>query len=358
MYYPVVIIVPLSIFGLAFILKNRWHRNQAILMFFYLTLFFILAQYIKTKAQVIPDYVRIPFNKESLYPENLLKFNYPFFIQPFIDERSIVTITKYLHIGTYANLAKISISLFFGGLLVIALTQFIKGLILGGYKRETVTNIFILSLFFSSLSCLLILFGLSLISIPQNNDVLINWTFVQEQRYYGIVFISIMLLALLVINNYIGLFNNRLIKITKYNIAFFAIISLMYSFPCLYITIRSQESYFLLGDKKLKYKFTNDLNLADSIDSTIKNDKAGNRKTVFISRDRISYYAGLRGASHATPEILKELYTSKEISLLIFVDEKNIDPDISYFISNRSLSPIYVKYPYKLYRYIVKPNIL
>jgi hypothetical protein len=352
-YYPLVFLFPILILMVSLYQKKKWQIIVSLSMLASIFITFLFFQLIKTHSGVLPDYVRVHQQNSRFvfFPGNLLKFNYVFALQPFIDTRSIFTITKYIHLQGIESILKFLFSASFLIITLNAVYEFSVNSFKNRLKEMREKETFIISLFFIAITSLCILMFLSFISPAQNNDILINWTFVQEPRYFSFIYVVLLFFALIVFNNYNNWFSSLLVKIQRVFLLSFAAVSILYYLPSTLVSIKTQPYYFQTGEKKFYNLQTEDLVFSMCLKEKISLNKLKGLRTVFISGSRTSNLAVILGAVFGTEAMLTN-FKPDRFSALLLLQDKDSGPGLLKFIESNKFETVYKSNSLCLYQYL------
>jgi len=206
---------------------------------------------------------------------------------------------------------------------------------------------------------------LSLTRPIQKNDVLDNWTYVQEERYYAVMWVTILLAFFFVIlqdGNQSWL--KRLILFVFF--ASFALNAPYYLYSK-YIDIKENSAYFMTGDKKMYFlQYPQNKKVRDSIIADYERlgeiirglQKENGIRPVYISADRSERIAILQGAVFGQPELLNDrLFTSRRQSIVLKVSSSDPYPNelLKSFIEKKRIEKLYAGSTGNIYVYTQEP---
>jgi hypothetical protein len=199
----------------------------------------------------------------------------------------------------------------------------------------------------------------------QNNDILNNWTYVQEERYFTVVWVSILAAFLFIVLVDKG----RLRRIILLIFYFSIFIDLPYYFYNKVIDIGKNSSYFLTGEKKIYFaQYPKNSRQRDSIMEgyerlrmIISELKTENGiRPVYISDDRSPRIAVLQGAVFGQMSSPNEnLRTSRTQSIIIKVSDHDPYPNetLKEFVENNKKEPTYSGLIGNIYIYTIPSSL-
>jgi hypothetical protein len=283
------------------------------------------------------------------FAHTVARFNFLFPVQTILAGNTIHSFSKLFGEKSLTTIFLILLCLsiltvFIGSIYRVASEYFRK-------ERQYRESTIILSSSFAGMVSVLLLIYLSLTRPIQKNDVLDNWTYVQEERYYAVVWVTMLLAFFFVIlqdNN--GSWLKRLILLI-----FFASFGLNvpYYFYNKYSDIKKNSAYFLTGDRKmyfLQYPHNRDERdriIADyeKMGSLIEGlEKDNGIRPVYISSDRSVRIAVLQGAVFGNTDLLSgHLYSSRKQSIILKISDQDPYPNeaLKTFIKEKNIGSIY-----------------
>jgi hypothetical protein len=194
------------------------------------------------------------------------------------------------------------------------------------------STLLLTSLIVGTASVLLLIY-LTLTRPVQKNDVLDNWTFVQEGRYFATIWITILASFLFVLLRQKG----RLQKIVLYFLLAISAINIPYYFYNKAVEIRKNSSYFVTGTRKLFFlQYPENPETRDSIISgyealghTIGElTKKNGIRPIYMSADRSERIAVLEGAVFGRLDPLdKHLFGSRTQSIIFKISANDPYPN-------------------------------
>ncbi len=277
----------------------------------------------------------------------LSKFYFMFPVQTIMAGNTVHSISKILRKEQLVKAFLVVFTLFITVIFIWALWKLIFRFI--GGKLETESAVILISSFMAGGISILLLVYMSLTRAIQKNDVLDNWTYVQEERYYVIMWITILMSFMLII-----LYDNGFLKRIILFILFAAIlIEVPYFIYNKYIQISKNSSYFVTGEKKIYFmQFPKDVEEQnqvvmgyDKLESIIDNSKQAGIKPVYLSADRSERIAAIMGASFGPHQILKtNIYSGKKQVVIIKLskDDPYFNGDLQAFVKSNQLRTCYI----------------
>jgi hypothetical protein len=300
------------------------------------------------------------------FEHTLGSFNFLFPLQAILAGNTLHSVGKLLGGKSLNSLFLILVSafivaVFFGSIYRVAKEYFRK-------DRRTGESTIVLSSLFAGIISVVLLVYLSLTRPIQKNDVLDNWTYVQEERYYAVMWVTILMAFFFVIlqDGHSSLLKRLIVLIFFVSFA----VDAPYYIYNKFTDIKKNSAYFLTGDKKMYFiqypenREDRDRTIADyeKLGEIIEGLKKENGiRPVFISADRSERIAVLQGAVFGQPEILGDnLFTSRRQSIILKVSDQDPYPDgqLKSFIREKNIRSIYSGNIGTLYLYTLESNQL
>ncbi len=311
-YLPLLFVFPFSFLLTILIEKKKKYFSYFLLMLSILIFLMLL----KSNFTVsLPK----TGNTSVYYFKNLLNFNYFFPLQTLIDERLFYSILNKLHLNFIINPVKLLLSLFIVSLLIYLTIINLRNLIKQKVHRQN-TFVWLLPLLVSGVTLVMLLF-LSVKTHEQTTDLLTNWTFVQEIRYFAPIFMSILLLII-----YFGFGNKILLqqkkakKILRFIVYISAILSVFYLLPSKYSKIKLNKNYFLIGNEKLYSQTIGNIKDGELLNKLIEKSTLKGVRPIYITTDQSKIMSEIMGAEFGGAIFdaqWNDLKTSKDVILIL-----------------------------------------
>jgi len=316
-YYPIVFIFLFSLFVIIIL------EDKSKLKYFFVTLFtFLILVFVNITKYAFTLNDNAP---KVFYFENVLSFNFLFPIQGLIDERIFYTFLHRLQMDILIIPIKLFLSIFVVAVISIGLIKLIYKL----FKTKQIDKenyLWILPITTSGITLAMLLF-LSLTTPQQNTDLIQNWTFVKEIRYFAPVFMSILFLII-----YLGFHdkelseNTRIKNYLKYILFLSAFICFIYIIPNKYSEYKSNKNYFKTGESRLFIQTLGSNEDGKLLQSLIKQSTINEIRPIYITTDQTKIIAEILGAEFGGSIIDKKwekLKTSKDVIFIFKLTENS-----------------------------------
>lgn len=357
-YYPLVPIIPGMLFLVYLFSKNKKFLSYAGVSVG--AILAIAAFSLSIRAEGLDFFasgVKSDNENIGLQFSNLQKFNYSFFIQAFTDERAFYSLLNIAGLSFLVPYIKLLISL-----LVFALIS------LGVYGAfATVKKNFKENklLFYSVatpvafiLATLFILTYLSIDRLPENSRSGVNWTHVQEARYYAPVFASLLFLALFFAYQRRKWTMGFVKKTMQYALWAFVILSVLYFPVTKYATVKAMPHYFSFGETKYLASQTDELEMLQALKKEIGESFNNGVRPLYLAHQHQANLGELFGAEYggSVKDNLQTLQTSQAVNVIILRDLNKPKAQIEQHIKEKEMSPVWESDKYQIYNYILNPD--
>jgi len=345
-------IMPLT--TVAILVIGIWTKNKRIVFSSVLslvTLAFVWGGF--TLFLKMPGNLPSEAQTQKLYIENLLQGDLTIFTKPFFDDRLISTALGKMGLGSLAKSMQILVSLsFFGLSLWLLLSKKTIKLLFSNPPKMVLLG----STFMAAVSSVGLLYLLSALAKPQENDYLHVWTYVRELRYYALFFVFFLILALFLVYNRQQITNS--INWTRMGLSVLLGISVLYYFLAKFDTIRSDPDYFTIGESKIMSGESKSPMLP-LLKKIILENTINGTAPLYLAANRTVRYAQLSGARLLFPDyqVIANLQTSKPVAILIHLGkndpyEKGI---LQTFVKRNQIQTLFQTETDTLYQFILRP---
>jgi hypothetical protein len=290
------------------------------------------------------------FRNESLvsgYNVNALsKFYYMFPVQSIIASNTTHSITKVLH-GKGETICMALLCLLILGVFAWSFRNVVREWF--STARVSPSVIIIIISLASAIISILLLIYMTLTRPTQKNDVLDNWTYVEEKRYYVIFWMTMLMSFSFTIMHD----NGKLRKIILVIFFLVFLIEIPYFLYNKYVLISKNNSYFVTGDKKFYFlQFPKDIEQRTQIERDYDklseiihaSTKKNGFKPLYLSADRSERIAVLEGAVFGLHGLVDTaIFASQAQTLIIKLSDNDPYPnqDLRAFIKSNHLNSCY-----------------
>ncbi len=358
-YYPLVPVIPAIYFLLYLFSKEKRYFVYSAISFTIIFLIIIIS--FSVRAEGIDFFLKSAKSNGANVPyqwAHLQKFNYSFFIQAFVDERFIFSGLKIVGLETITNSIKIILSLSIFSILLAGIYK-LTHLVIHKLKENHVLFHILLSIVGFSVVTISMLVYLSIDRMPENSRSGLNWTHVQESRYFAPVFASILFMFSIFAFETQNWIHKKLKRISKLIVYSFAVISFLYYPISKYKLIKGTPLYFSFGETKYMANQTDDVEMLKTLKKEISKSFIDKTRPLFISHNYEANLGELFDAEYggSVMNTLDSLKTSKDINIIILHNKQRIVREISSLIKSKKLSPFWESEKNELYKFTLKPNI-
>ena len=267
-------------------------------------------------------------------------------VQSIIASNTTHSLVKILH-GKGEMICMALLCIIILGVFAIAILKMVRN----GFtsRQDSPSSVIIISSLAAGVISILLLIYMTLTRPTQKNDILDNWTYVEEKRYYVIFWMTMLMSFLYALMNDRG----KLRKMIAVILFIACLIEIPYFFYNKYTLISKNNSYFVTGDSKFYFlQFPKDIAQRDQIvqgyDRLAEIIKETTQKNgfrpVYLSADRSERIAVLQGAvfgSHAVVD--STLHAEKPQTLIIKLSGKDpyADQNLRAFVNANHLKSCY-----------------
>jgi hypothetical protein len=287
---------------------------------------------------------------KKIYWENLLSADWTIFNKPLFDDRILHSVFFGWGGETGVTLSQTLVSLL---ILVTIITLLVIHFKSKKLFNSTPKILLITTGISTALAAVGLLYLLSALSKPQENDYLHTWTYVRETRYYALLFVIVLLLALI-----FAFEKGRTAQWFRIFIWGLIIISIPYYILAKCRSIKSDPDYFHAGKTKIMFGESKSPILPE-LEKHISESNLNGIPPVYLTANRTIRYAQLIGARVLFPNFsqLSTSNTSHPVALLIHFS--NQDPynkkELQSFIQQHPPETLFLSPSDTLYRIVVQP---
>jgi len=357
-YYPLVPIIPALFFLLYFLSKEKKYLTYSFVYIAIISIIVLIS--FSVRAEGIDFFLKGAKSAGADLPyqfENLKKFNYLFPIQGYINQNVFFSIFKIIGFENLAEIVKLLFSTIVLSVIVVGVFYLLKASVLKFKENHTLFYSIFSVLSFSLLTIALLIY-MSINKLPENSRSGINWTHVQEARYYAPVFASFLFLFLILVYENQNWVHFKVKQIAKFLLYLFVFLSVLYFPISKYKLVQGTPYYFTFSETKYMASQTDDLEMLKKLKHHISESFINGIRPLFISHGFDSNLGELFDAEYGGSVMTKlnDLKTSQEINVIILENLNKKVPEISMLIEAKKLQADWESEKYKLYRFKVVPN--
>jgi hypothetical protein len=360
-YIPIVFALVIGFFLLYFKTRKKLYLLRFFLGIGVLAVFTILTNHSGNSPAFVNDSVRTGYH----FTHTVERFNFLFPVQAILAGNTIHSMGKIFTIASITHFYLILLTLLILFVFVACLIRIMREYL--EFKGQDENRVIILSSLFAGIMSVVLLIYLSLTRPIQKNDVLNDWTYVQEERYYAVMWMTILLAFFFVIvqEGEKGWLKKWILFILFASFC----VDTPYYFYNKISDLRKNSAYFLTGEKKMyfiqypKDRLDRDRMISDyeKLGTLIQDlEKENGIRPVYISADRSQRIAVIQGAVFGQPELLNDnLRTSRKQSIIIKISDRDPYPNdqLRAFVREKKMNPLYSGNIGSLYVYTLEPAL-